>query len=34
VKLMNGEKITKEVLTEESVYFPDKAQELLPSRKY
>ena len=34
VKLMNGEKITKEVLTEESVFFPDKAQELLPTRKY
>ena len=34
VKLMNGEEITKEVLTEESVYFPDKAAELLPSRKY
>jgi ABC-type sugar transport system substrate-binding protein len=34
VKLMNGQPIVKEVLTEESVYFPDKAQELLPSRKY
>jgi galactofuranose transport system substrate-binding protein len=34
VKLMNGEPIVKEVLTNESVFFPDKAQELLPSRKY
>jgi len=34
VKLMNKEPITKEVLTNESVFFPDKAAELLPSRKY
>ena len=34
VKLMNGEPITKEVLTNESVFFPDKAAELLPTRKY
>ena len=34
VKLMNGEEITKEVLTEESVYFPENAAELLPTRKY
>jgi galactofuranose transport system substrate-binding protein len=34
VKLMNKEPITKEVLTNESVFFPDKAAELLPTRKY
>jgi simple sugar transport system substrate-binding protein len=34
VKLMNGETIVKEVLTDESVYYPDKAKELLPTRKY
>jgi ABC-type sugar transport system substrate-binding protein len=34
VKLMNGEAITKEVLTDEQTYYPDKAKELLPSRKY
>jgi simple sugar transport system substrate-binding protein len=34
VKLMNGEPIVKEVLTDESVYYPDKAKELLPTRKY
>jgi ABC-type sugar transport system substrate-binding protein len=34
LKLMNGEPITKEVLTDESVYYPDKAAELLPTRKY
>jgi galactofuranose transport system substrate-binding protein len=34
VKLMNGETITKEVLTDESTYYPDKAKELLPTRKY
>lgn len=34
LKLMNGETITKEVLTNESVFFPDKAAELLPSRQY
>jgi simple sugar transport system substrate-binding protein len=34
VKLMNGEEIVKEVLTDESVYYPDKAAELLPTRKY
>ncbi|HZY44636.1 MAG TPA: ABC transporter substrate-binding protein [Anaerolineae bacterium] len=34
VKLMNGEAITKEVLTDESTYYPDKAAELLPTRKY
>jgi len=34
LKLMNGEAIDREILTNETVYFPDKAAELLPSRKY
>jgi galactofuranose transport system substrate-binding protein len=34
LKLMNKEAITKEVLTNESVFYPDKAAELLPSRQY
>jgi simple sugar transport system substrate-binding protein len=34
VKLMNGDPITKEVLTDESTYYPDKAKDLLPTRKY
>jgi galactofuranose transport system substrate-binding protein len=34
LKLMNGEPITKEVLTNESVFYPDKAKELLPTRQY
>ena len=34
LKLMNGEPITKEVLTIESVFYPDKAAELLPTRQY
>ena len=34
LKLMNGQAITKEALTDESVYYPDKATELLPTRKY
>jgi simple sugar transport system substrate-binding protein len=34
VKLMNGQPIVKEVLTDESVYYPDKAKELLPTRQY
>jgi simple sugar transport system substrate-binding protein len=34
LKLMNGQPIVKEVLTNESVYYPDKAAELLPTRKY
>jgi simple sugar transport system substrate-binding protein len=32
--LMNGETIDEEVLTDETVYYPDEAEELLPSRKY
>jgi galactofuranose transport system substrate-binding protein len=34
LKLMNGEAIDKNVLTDETVYYPDKAAELLPTRKY
>ncbi len=34
LKLMNGETIDAEVLTNETVYYPDKAAELLPTRKY
>jgi len=34
LKLMNGEKIDAEVLTNETVYYPDNAAELLPTRKY
>ena len=34
LKLMNGQSIDKNVLTNETVYYPDKAAELLPSRKY
>jgi len=34
LKLMNGEEIDAEVLTNETVYYPDKAAELLPTRKY
>lgn len=34
LKLMNGQSIEKNVLTNETVYYPDKAAELLPSRKY
>jgi galactofuranose transport system substrate-binding protein len=34
LKLMNGEAIEREILTNETVFYPDKAQELLPTRKY
>lgn len=34
LKLMNGEPIDREVLTNETVYYPDKAKELLPTRQY
>jgi simple sugar transport system substrate-binding protein len=34
LKLANGEKVDAEVLTNETVYYPDKAKDLLPSRKY
>jgi simple sugar transport system substrate-binding protein len=32
--LMNGETIEREVLTNETVYYPDNAAELLPTRQY
>jgi ABC-type sugar transport system substrate-binding protein len=34
LRLMNGESIEREVLTNETVYYPDEAEELLPTRKY
>jgi len=34
LKLMNGIEIVKEALTDEQTYYPDKAAELLPTRKY
>ena len=34
LKLVNGEKVDPETLTNETVYYPDKAAELLPSRQY
>jgi len=34
LKLMNGQTIAHEALTDEQVYYPDKAAELLPSRQY
>jgi simple sugar transport system substrate-binding protein len=34
LKLANGEPVAHEALTDESVYYPDKAAELLPSRQY
>ncbi|MBN1428592.1 MAG: ABC transporter substrate-binding protein [Anaerolineae bacterium] len=34
LKLINGETIDREVLTNETVYYPDQAEELLPTRKY
>jgi galactofuranose transport system substrate-binding protein len=34
LKLMNGQPIDREVLTNETVYYPDKAKDLLPTRKY
>jgi len=34
LKLMNGESVEPETLTDETVYYPDNAAELLPSRKY
>jgi len=34
LKLMNGQPIDKEVLTNETVYYPDKAKELIATRKY
>lgn len=34
LKLMNGEPVDRKVLTNEQVYYPDNAAELLPTRKY
>ena len=34
LKLINGEKIEADVLTNETVFYPDKAAELMPTRKY
>jgi simple sugar transport system substrate-binding protein len=34
LKLMNGEAVDPEILTNETVYYPENAQELLPTRKY
>jgi ABC-type sugar transport system substrate-binding protein len=34
LKLMNGEPVEREVLTNETVYYPENAAELLPTRKY
>ena len=34
LNLMNGKEIVKEALTNESVFYPDKAAELLPTRQY
>jgi ABC-type sugar transport system substrate-binding protein len=34
LKLMNGQPIEKEALTDEGVFYPDKAAELLPTRQY
>ena len=34
LKLANGQPVDAEVLTNETVYYPDKAKELLPTRQY
>jgi simple sugar transport system substrate-binding protein len=34
LKLMNGTAIDKNVLTNETVYYPDNAAQLLPTRQY
>jgi simple sugar transport system substrate-binding protein len=34
LKLMNGEQVERETLTNETVYYPDNAAELLPTRQY
>jgi simple sugar transport system substrate-binding protein len=31
---MNGEEVDSEILTNETVYYPDNAEELLPTRQY
>jgi len=34
LKIMNGEQVDENVLTNETVFYPDKAKELLPTRQY
>jgi simple sugar transport system substrate-binding protein len=34
LKLMNGQPVERNILTNETVYYPDKAAELLPTRQY
>jgi len=34
LKLMNGESVDPETLTNETVYYPEEAEELLPTRQY
>jgi len=34
LKIMNGQPVDKNVLTDETVYYPENAAELLPTRKY
>lgn len=34
LKLKNGESVDPETLTNETVYYPDEAEELLPTRQY
>lgn len=34
LQLMNGEAVDAEILTNETVYYPDEAEELLPTRQY
>jgi simple sugar transport system substrate-binding protein len=34
LKIMNGQTVDKNVLTNETVYYPDNAAQLLPDRKY
>ena len=34
LKLMNGEAVDPETLTNETVYYPEEAEELLPTRQY
>lgn len=34
LQLMNGQTVDREILTNETVYYPDNAAELLPGRKY
>jgi simple sugar transport system substrate-binding protein len=34
LKLINGQPVEKNILTNETVYYPDKAAELLPTRQY